>query len=110
MKLHGKILFSWNENQLTIECEGPFNSDCLVYYGSKIQESVINRGCNNWQRLEIWDDNSLVTPEGQLSSSAFWYWCNENGCSLTAIVVVNALHVNLLKDHLRNNFKVFRDN
>lgn len=109
MKLHGKLTFSWNENQMTIDCKGPFNAESLAHYGSQIKHSVLtNVNCKDWQRLEVWDDESLASPEGLEVCESYWDWCNNNGCAFTAIVVSNAIQIHLLKKHISDTLKTFK--
>lgn len=94
---------------MTIDCQGPFNPESLAHYASQIKQSVLtNVNCKDWQRLEVWDDESLASPEGLVMCKAFWDWCNDNGCSFTAIVISNAIQTHLLKQHIGDTLKTFK--
>lgn len=109
MNAHGDITLFWDGDLLVVKTFGPFNELGLKINISKIRESILNKGLKSWRKMEIWDEETLGTPDVVATGPAVAKWYKDNGCIASAIIVCNSLQEHLVDKITTNNTKSFRD-
>ena len=109
MNMHGEISFVWNGDLIEITSTGPFNEKGLSHCISTIKHSILNKNIKSWCRMEIWDDETLGSPECIALSKDKAQWCITHGCYATAIVVSNGFQRALLEKEAMSNIGIFDD-
>lgn len=109
MNRHGKITFTWENDLFISKVEGPFNELGLTYYSSEIKKSVISKGFKQWRRIEVWDKESIASPETLNIGKELYDWCKNNGCVLEAIVLSNHLQKHIVKDIFKSKIQIFQN-
>ncbi len=109
MNKHGNMVFSWQKDLLTIEIRGAFNKEGMEFWFSEIKKYFKNNGIKVWRRLEIWDEEAMGIPESIEVGKLIYDWLDDNGCTLTAVVVKNTIQEKIIKDSFKSNVKTFRD-
>jgi len=107
MDRHGRITFTWEDNLFISKVEGPFNELGLTYYSSEIKQSVISKGFKQWRRIEVWDEESIASPETLDIGKELYDWCKSNGCVLEAIVISNHIQKHIVKDIFKSKIEIF---
>lgn len=105
---HGDIKFSWYEDILIIEPKGPFNLEGQKRANKILIESITKRNLTKWRRFEIWNNNTMGSPEVLDLVSDLYDWFDANGCQLTVVVNGNCIQKHLIttffNDHEINMF------
>jgi hypothetical protein len=96
MNAHGKVSLTWVDDLLTISAEGPFNELGMQNSISKIQKSILDRGMKSWRKIEIWDGETLGSPDVVESARVVSQWYKKNGCCASAIVINNCIQQALI--------------
>lgn len=109
MNQHGEIFFSWINNIFTLEIKGGINNEALYHYFPLIQEAVSKRANKNWKRLEIWDDETLGSPETGNLVKSIWEWYDQNGCALAVVVASNSVQEYAIHKMVSKQAKIFFD-
>ncbi|GLX83738.1 hypothetical protein [Thalassotalea eurytherma] len=109
MNAHGDITLFWDGDLLIVKTFGPFNELGLKIIISKIRESILNKGLESWRKMEIWDEETLGSPDVVATGEAVAKWYKDNGCIASAIIVCNSLQEQLVDKITSNNTKSFRD-
>lgn len=109
MNAHGDISLFWDGDLLVVKTFGPFNEIGLKTIISKIRESILNKGIESWRKMEIWDEETLGSPDVVATGQAVAKWYKDNGCIASAVIVCNSLQEELVDKITSNNTKSFRD-
>ena len=109
MNAHGDFTLFWDGDLLVVKTFGPFNELGLKIIISKIRESILNMGLESWRKMEIWDEETLGSPDVVATSQEVAKWYKDNGCIASAIIVCNSLQEQLVDKITTNNTKSFRD-
>ena len=109
MNKHGNMVFSWQKDVLIIEVRGAFNKEGIDFWFSEIKKYFKNNGVKVWRRLEIWDEEAMGIPESIEVGKLIYDWLDDNGCTLTAVVIKNSLQETIIKDRFNSNVKTFRN-
>ncbi|WP_157673861.1 hypothetical protein [Cognaticolwellia beringensis] len=109
MNRHGKITFTWENDLFISKVEGPFNELGLAYYSSEIKKSVISKDFKQWRRIEVWDEESIASPETLNIGKELYDWCKNNGCVLEAIVLSTHLQKHIVKDIFKSKIEIFQN-
>ena len=109
MNKHGNMFFSWEKDLLTIEIKGGFNKEGMEFWFSEIKKYFKNNGFKVWRRLEIWDEEAMVIPEAIEVGKLIYDWLDDNGCTLTAVVIKNNLQEKIIKERFKSHVKIFRN-
>ncbi len=109
LNLHGQLSFSWSGDLLTIIVEGPFNEVGLRYWFAEMQKQVETKGLTSWRRFEIWDDESLSSPEGLSVVKQLYEWYEIKGCVLSVFVVKNSMQEYIIRDVSKIKPEIFYD-
>jgi len=109
MNLHGEISFVWNGDLIEITSKGPFNELGLIHSISMVKNSVLNKNIKSWRRMEIWDNETLGSPECITLSKEKAKWFIEHGCYASAIVVSNSTQRALLEKAATREIRFFDD-
>jgi len=109
MNAHGDISLSWEGDLLIIEVFGPFNEIGLKNIIARIRESILTKGIDAWRKLEIWDEETLGSPDIVSMGEIVAKWYKDNGCYASAVVVCNSLQEQLVNNITSNNTKSFRN-
>lgn len=108
MDKHGELLISWEKSLLVIKTKGPFNEEGALAGIIKIKESVVTKNVKNWQRLGVWDEASLASPDALKMVKNAHQWCLQHGCERVASVVVTSLQQSVAEKMFDNEVKIFR--
>ena len=109
MKPHGNITLYWNDDLLVVKTFGPFNEIGLKIIISEIRDSILNKGLKSWRKLEIWDEETLGSPEVIAKGQSVAKWYKDNGCYASAIVICNCLQEKLAGEITTNNTRPIRN-
>ncbi|GHE89096.1 hypothetical protein [Thalassotalea profundi] len=109
MIIHGDVSFIWNGDLIEITSTGPFNELGLSHSISKVKNSILDKNIKSWRRMEIWDDETLGSPECIVLSKEKAKWFIDHGCYASAIVVSNNLQKALLDKAASGNVHFFDD-
>ncbi len=109
MNMHGEVSFVWNGDLIEITSTGPFNEAGLNHSISTVKNSILNKNIKSWRRMEVWDDETLGSPECITLSKEKAKWFIAQGCYATAIVVSNSIQRNLLENAATSNIRFFDD-
>ena len=109
MNIHGEISFVWNGDLIEITSTGPFNETGLNHCISTVKNSILNKNIKSWRRMEIWDDETLGSPECITLSKEKAKWFIAHGCYATAIVVSNSVQRALLEKAATSKIRFFDD-
>lgn len=109
MKAHGDIALEWNGNILIIHAKGPFNLEGILETDKRYKKYVLDAGVSPWLALDIWDDESLASPQGLTSVKDTYQWAADHGCTAAAIVVANGLQYAIVKKMKLSTIEVFHD-
>ena len=63
MKKHGDITLEWDGNVLISCPKGPFNPEGTIDTIQRYQQCVLDANLSCWFRLEIWDDETMGSPQ-----------------------------------------------
>jgi len=107
--MHGGISFVWDRDLIEITSTGPFNEIGLIHCISMVKNSILNKNIKSWRRMEIWDDETLGSPECIALSKEKAKWFITHGCYATAIVVSNSVQRALLEKEATSNIRFFDD-
>lgn len=91
MQPHGDIQLELQGNILIIIPKGPFNIEGAIIAVAKYKDSIEQKNLTKWYRLDIWDEDSMGTPEALEHSIEVFNWSQRHGCMATAIVVSNTI-------------------
>lgn len=109
MNMHGEISFEWSGDLIEITSTGPFNKTGLNHCISIVQNSILNKNIKSWRRMEVWDNETLGSPECIALSKDKAKWFLTHGCYATAIVVSNSVQRALLEKAATSNIRFFDD-
>jgi hypothetical protein len=109
MDMHGEVFFEWDGDLIKINSIGPFNVEGLSYSISMVKNSILSKNIKNWRRLEIWDDETLGSPECFVLAKDKAKWFIANGCYASAIVFSNSVQSSLLESAATGNIRFFED-
>lgn len=107
MDMHGDVSFEWKGDLIEINSVGPFNVEGLSYSISVVKNSILSKNLKNWRRLEIWDDETLGSPECFVLAKEKAKWFIANGCYASAIVISNSVQRSLLESAATSNVRLF---
>ena len=107
MVIHGDVSFLWNGDLIEITSTGPFNEFGLSHSISEIKSAILNKKIKSWRRMEIWDDETLGSPECVMLSIEKAKWFIAHGCYASAIVVSNSLQKALIEKVATGNVHFF---
>lgn len=107
--MHGEVFFEWDGDLIKINSIGPFNVEGLSYSISMVKSSILSKNIKNWRRLEIWDDETLGSPECFVLAKDKAKWFIANGCYASAIVFSNSVQSSLLESAATGNIRFFED-
>jgi len=107
MNRHGNVTFIWENDLFISTVEGPFNELGLAYHSSEIKKSVISKGFKQWRRIEVWDDESIASPDTLVIGKELYEWCKNHGCILEAVVLSNNIQEHIVKGIFKSNIEVF---
>lgn len=62
---------------------------------------------NEWSRIEIWDAETVGSPETLMIAKALYEWYVAHGCDIAAIVVCNELQRYIVKEILCSKVEIF---
>jgi hypothetical protein len=74
-----------------------------------VKNSILSKNIKNWRRLEIWDDETLGSPECFDLAKEKAKWFIANGCYASAVVVSNSAQRSLLESVATGNLHFFED-
>lgn len=97
MDAHGEIALFWQNDLLTVNAKGPFNELGMQKTVATIQESILNKNLTSWRKIEIWDNETLGSPEVISLAEDASQWYKENGCIASAVVVSNCIQHQIIK-------------
>jgi len=109
MNAHGDLSLLWDGDLLIVKTFGPFNEIGLKILISKIRESILGKGLKSWRKMEIWDEETLGSPDVVSTGEAVAKWYKDNGCYASAIIVCNSLQEQIADNITSNNTKSFRN-
>ena len=107
--MHGDVSFEWKGDLIEINSVGPFNVEGLSYSISVVKNSILGKNLKSWRRLEIWDDETLGSPECFVLAREKAKWFIENGCYASAIVISNSVQRSLLESAATSNVRLFEN-
>ncbi len=107
MKSHGYVEFSWESNILYVEAFGPFNEEGVMEAASEYLSTILNRTVSDFSVIEIWDEDSLGSPEALAYVEKLWEQLISNGCTSIALVVSNSLQRGVAEKFLPSIGKIF---
>jgi hypothetical protein len=109
MNIHGYLKFEWIDNTLYVHAFGPFNEEGAVKASVEYLASLEANGRSSYSIIEVWDEESLGSPEVMSKISEMWTFFLKNNCSSIAIVISNSLQRSLCEKLLPNNGKIFQN-
>lgn len=106
---HGNVECFWQNNSLKVNVLGPFNEQGVLNSIHKIKLFVNeNKGTScSWNRLEIWNEEVLASPEVISQAKDIYDWYEKNGCKSAAIVVCNPIQQHVIENMLGIKALVF---
>lgn len=97
MKAHGNWHINWVGNLLVIDLEGSFNKEGVEAAQNAIRESVLERNLSHWNRVEIYHENTLATPDALDDIRSFLKWYEQQGCENYGVVCAEPIQLMLLE-------------
>ena len=109
MKIHGYVDFEWSNDVLVVKGYGPFNLEAVEKAERQYTEAINSRKVRCYGVLEIWDEDSLGSPEVMSRISDFWYELSSKKCNKLAILVTNQFQQKICEKLLPKLGRVFLD-
>jgi len=88
---HGRVEFCWQEDLFVVKTYGPFNEEGVDYCITELKNSVVAQDLKRWQRMEIFCEETLASPEAMKEVKESYHWHESHGCYAVAVVVKNNL-------------------
>lgn len=107
MKSHGRVKFHWDDEILYVEAFGPFNEEGIQKAANTYLDIISNRKTPLFSVIEIWDSDSLASPEEAQRVGKLWNSLSENGCRFFALVASTNIQGWLGKGILPDIGKIF---
>ncbi|NMP32003.1 hypothetical protein HII17_10530 [Thalassotalea sp. M1531] len=95
MNVHGELTFEWLNNVLYVRTFGPFNEEGIVKAANAYSNCLSQHAKAHYAIIEIWDNDSLGSPEVMAMVADFWTNHLQDNCTAIAIVVSNSLQLAL---------------
>ncbi len=109
MDSHGKVSIEWIGDLFISSTNGPFNEagvkDSIVI----IKTSILNKNLKSWRRLEIWDEETLTSPEVFPLMKATTQWYKIHGCYASAVVIKNNLQRYMVENLIKSGTPIFTE-
>lgn len=109
MEGHGRVTLIWEEDLLIVNPLGPLNEEGVVETINELKQTVVSAGLKSWVRLELWEKDTMGSPQVMENACHMFEWCEQHGCNAAAIVVDNFFQASLLKENFSGNFDVFNN-
>ena len=107
MKGHGEVRFVWRKDVLFVEAFGPFNEVAVVQVAEAYLKQVEGQELESFSVVEVWDKNSLGSPEVMDKVGQFWHYLQGTNCSALCIVVDSGIQKRLCEKLLPSIGRVF---
>jgi len=109
MDSHGKVSIEWIGDLFISSTNGPFNEagvkDSIVI----IKTSILNENLKSWRRLEIWDEDTISSPEVFPLMKATAQWYKTQGCYASAIVIKSNLQRYMVENLIKSGTPIFTE-
>ena len=109
MKAHGILQLTWKRNTLYAEAIGPFNEEGVIEASKGYLDALGNPPTPAFSVIEMWDENSMSSPEAMKNVGRLWSALASIGCSSFALVASNRLQESVAKPYLPAIGKVFNN-
>jgi len=109
MKAHGSLKLTWKQNTLYAEAFGPFNEEGVKDAAKQYLYELENSPSSKFSVIEIWDEDSLTSPEAMANVGRLWEALANFGCVSFALVTCNRLQESVAKPYLPPIGKIFND-
>lgn len=109
MKAHGVLQLKWKQNTLYAEAFGPFNEEGVIEASKDYLDALGNPHSPDFSVIEVWDENSMTSPEAMINVGLLWAALANFGCSSFALVASNRLQESVAKPYLPTIGKVFNN-
>ncbi|WP_100643568.1 hypothetical protein [Alteromonas facilis] len=100
MQSHGHADFLWRGDVLYLHAFGPFNYEGVNEVYQEYMKQIGSRDGRPYRVIEVWDDETLASPEAMKKIAMMWQHLQQNGCLSLAIVVANTMQKNLCEEML----------
>jgi len=107
MIAHGYATISWKEDILYIYAYGPFNEEGVSIAVDEYLSVVEKRHLKPFDTIEIWDEETLGSPETISKAKVLWGKLIELNCTSISIVVSNNLQSAICKKYLPSIGRIY---
>jgi hypothetical protein len=107
MNPHGEINLFWEDDILYLEAFGPFNEEGVIKAASEYLNTITKRNVTSFSVIEVWDEDSLSSPEGMEYVGKLWAQLVSNNCISLAVVVSNTVQRDISEQLIPSIGKVF---
>jgi hypothetical protein len=107
MNIHGYLEFKWDNSVLYVHAFGPFNEEGVTKASNEYLKLISDRVNSRYSIIEIWDEDSLGSPQVMAKVSEMWELLLKNNCVSIAVIVSNSLQQTLCEKLLPSKGRVF---
>jgi hypothetical protein len=104
---HGDIKLFWEGDTLILEAMGPFNEEGVRKAANEYLNVIINRSIADFSIIEMWDENSLSSPEGMKNVAQLWAKLVSYNCTSFALVVCNSVQQGVAEQFIPSIGRIF---
>lgn len=107
MKSHGTWEITLKCNLLIINIKGNFNVEGVVELHNDIRKVVLDKKLTSWNRLEIYEKNTLATPDAIIAIKKQLIRCKPFGCEYVGVICRESVQVYIIKQLEIENLIIF---
>lgn len=107
MNAHGIWHISWVGNLLVIDLIGSFNKEGVIAVQQAIRSTVAEKKLTRWNRLVIYHENTLATPDAIEVMRDFLPWYDMQGCENYGVVCADPVQLMVIESLKPNNLLAF---
>jgi len=107
MDSHGTWEVTLEYNLLIINLKGYFNVEGVIELQNHIKKVVLDKKLTSWNRLEIYAEGTLATPDAIMAIRKHLTWYEAYGCKYVGVICHDSIQQYLIKQLGIENLIIF---